>query len=52
MEDKNLAVENGLRIYDNIEELCIKCHNEESPSYKEFNFKEMWAKIGNSVPKK
>ena len=52
MEDKKLAVENGLKIYDNIEELCVKCHNEESPSFKGFNFKEMWAKIEHSVPKK
>lgn len=52
MEDKKLAIENGLKIYDNIEELCVKCHNEESPSFKGFNFKEMWAKIEHSVPKK
>jgi hypothetical protein len=52
MEDKKLSVENGLKIYDNIEELCVKCHNEESPSFKGFNFKEMWAKIEHSVPKK
>ncbi len=52
MEDKKLAVENGLKIYDNIEAFCITCHNCESPSYKEFNFKEMWSKIEHSVPKK
>ncbi|MCJ7713750.1 cytochrome C554, partial [Candidatus Bathyarchaeota archaeon] len=52
MEDKKLAVENGLKIYENPEELCVRCHNEESPSFKEFNFKEMWAKIEHSVPKK
>lgn len=52
MKDKKLAVENGLLMYDNKEELCKKCHNEESPSYKEFNFEEMWAKIKHDVPKK
>jgi hypothetical protein len=52
MKDKNLAVKNGLKIYDNIEALCLKCHNEESPAYKGFDFKEMWPKIQHSVPKK
>ena len=52
MEDKKLAVEKGLKLYDNIEALCVTCHNEESPSFKGFNFEEMWAKIEHSVPKK
>jgi hypothetical protein len=52
MKDKKLAVENGLKIYDNPEQLCVKCHNEESPAFKGFNFKEMWVKIEHSVPKK
>ncbi|MEO8230652.1 MAG: cytochrome c family protein [Ignavibacteriota bacterium] len=52
MEDKKLAVENGLKIYESPEQLCVTCHNEESPSFKGFNFKEMWAKIEHSVPKK
>ena len=52
MEDKKLAVENGLKIYENPEQLCVTCHNEESPAFKGFNFKEMWAKIEHSVPKK
>ncbi len=52
MEDKKLAVEKGLKLYDNVEEFCVKCHNSESPSFKGFNFKEMWAKIEHSVPKK
>jgi hypothetical protein len=52
MKDKKSAVENGLKIYDKPEELCVKCHNEESPAFKGFNFKEMWAKIEHSVPKK
>lgn len=52
MEDKKLAVEKGLIIYDNPETLCMKCHNEESPFYKGFNFKERWAQIKHSVPNK
>ncbi|MFQ5752663.1 MAG: multiheme c-type cytochrome [bacterium] len=34
------------------EKTCVQCHNEESPAYKEFKFKEMVAKIAHSVPKK
>ena len=52
MEDKKAAVEKELIIHDNIETLCVTCHNENSPAFKGFNFKEMWAKIEHSVPKK
>ena len=52
MEDRKAAVDKGLIIHDNIETLCVKCHNENSPAFKGFNFKEMWAKIEHSVPKK
>ena len=51
MEDRKLAIENGLVFYEKPEELCKKCHNEESPFYKGFNFKEMWAKIKHDKPK-
>ncbi|RMF56350.1 MAG: cytochrome C554 [Calditrichaeota bacterium] len=40
----------GLVIPD--EKVCVKCHNEESPTFKTFNFKEMSAKIAHPVPKK
>jgi len=50
MEDKKLAVEKGLMVYDNIETLCVKCHNEESPAFNGFNFEERWAKIKHSIP--
>lgn len=33
------------------EKECIKCHNSESPSYKEFKFAEAWKKIEHSMPK-
>jgi hypothetical protein len=49
MEDKKLAVANGLMVYDNIETLCVKCHNDESPVFKGFNFEERWAKIKHSI---
>jgi len=50
MKDKKLAIVNGLILYDNPEELCVKCHNEESPGFKGFNFEERWAKIKHSIP--
>ncbi|MEJ2104608.1 MAG: cytochrome C554, partial [Ignavibacteriaceae bacterium] len=52
MKDKQEAIKNGLKIYDNIEEFCITCHNAESPTYVEFNFEESWAKIKHNVPEK
>ena len=52
MEDRKLAVENGLFLHEKPEVFCKKCHNEESPFYKAFDFKEMWAKIKHDRPKK
>jgi hypothetical protein len=34
------------------EETCKKCHNQESPTFKAFNFKEFYAKIAHEIPKK
>lgn len=50
MKDKELAVQNGLMLYENKEELCTKCHNEESPTFKGFNLEEMWPKIKHDIP--
>ena len=33
-------------------ETCMQCHNEESPSYKSFNFEEAVAKIAHPMPPK
>ena len=33
------------------EELCVTCHNEESPAFAGFNYEEMVAKISHPVPK-
>lgn len=52
MQDRKLAVEKGLILYDNPEKLCVKCHNEESPAFKGFNFEEKWAKIKHNIPDK
>jgi len=35
---------------ENNEELCKKCHNEESPTFKGFKFDEMWTKIKHDKP--
>ena len=32
------------------EKTCTGCHNAESPTFKAFNFKEMWAKIEHKIP--
>jgi excinuclease UvrABC ATPase subunit len=50
MKDRKLSIEKGLLAYDNPEELCVKCHNEESPAFTGFNFDEMWPKIKHSKP--
>lgn len=55
MKDKAKAIAAGMTEYkDNsaIEKHCKSCHNEKSPTYKEFKFKEMWDKIKHPVPKK
>jgi mono/diheme cytochrome c family protein len=54
MKDKEKAVAAGLKIYKDdkeIEAVCKTCHNEKSPTYKEFKFAERWAKIKHSIPK-
>lgn len=50
MKDKKLSIENGLIVYEKTEDLCVKCHNEESPTFKGFKFDEMWAKIKHDIP--
>jgi cytochrome c peroxidase len=55
MKDKAKSIAAGMTEYKDdaaIEKQCRTCHNEKSPSYKEFNFSEMWEKIKHPVPKK
>jgi hypothetical protein len=52
MKDKAKAIAAGLNISKDDPKLCEKCHNSESPSFKEFNYKEMWAKIKHPIPAK
>ena len=48
MKDRAKAMEKGLIIPD--EKVCKQCHNEESPTFKGFNFKEYVAKIAHDDP--
>jgi hypothetical protein len=50
MKDRQKAIDNGLIIPD--EQLCRKCHNEESPTFKGFNFEEYVKKIAHPNPAK
>jgi uncharacterized protein YceK len=54
MKDKARSIAAGMTEYKDdaaIEKQCRSCHNEKSPTFKEFNFQERWAKIRHSVPK-
>ena len=50
MKDVELAKENGLIIHTEKEAFCTNCHNSQSPTFKEFNYDEMWAKIKHPKP--
>ena len=49
MKSRELCLENGLILP--VEEVCKKCHNAESPTFKSFNFEESIAKIAHPKPK-
>ncbi len=54
MKDKVKAAAAGLVTYKDdaaIEAKCKTCHNDKSPTFKGFVFKDMWAKIKHPVPK-
>ncbi len=54
MKDKAKAIAAGLTDFKDkatIEKLCRTCHNEKSPTHKEFKFEEMWDKIKHPMPK-
>ena len=51
MKAKDEAVKKGLVIPDDIAKFCTTCHNSSSPTFTEFKFEEMWAKIKHNVPK-
>jgi RecJ-like exonuclease len=54
MKDHAKSVEAGMTEYKDeasIEKMCKSCHNEKSPTFKPFEFKERWEKIKHPVPK-
>lgn len=50
MKDRTVAAQNGLKLYEKPEELCVTCHNSESPTAKKFEFAAMWEKIKHTIP--
>lgn len=52
MKSREESVKNGLLVFESIEKSCVTCHNEKSPTYKEFNFEKSWELIKHNVPKK
>ena len=55
MKDHAKAVAAGLKEYKDdaaIQKLCVTCHNDQSPTHKEFKLKDMWDKIKHPMPKK
>lgn len=51
MKDKERAMSNGLIIHTEKEKFCIQCHNQESPTYFEFDYEPMWEIIAHYKPK-
>ena len=49
---KKKAKDAGLVLSDDNGKLCETCHNKQSPTFKGFNHKEMWAKVEHKLPKK
>lgn len=55
MKDHAKAVAAGLAEYKDeaaIKAQCETCHNEESPTYKPFDFEKRWKEIAHDIPKK
>ncbi|TAK54063.1 MAG: cytochrome C554 [Bacteroidetes bacterium] len=54
MKDQAKAIAAGLTSFKDekeIEAKCVTCHNKKSPTFKEFKFPDMWAKIKHPIPK-
>jgi excinuclease UvrABC ATPase subunit len=50
MKDRKEAIAHGLIFHEKKEDYCVGCHNEESPTFKGFEFSAMWDKIKHPVP--
>ena len=51
MVDHDAAIAAGMEL-NKTEEFCVKCHNEESPTFVSFDFEKQWAEIAHPVPEK
>ena len=49
MKNKKIAMDNGLVIPT--EKVCVKCHNKESPTFKEFKFADAYKLVEHHTPK-
>jgi hypothetical protein len=50
MKDRDKAIQNGLQIHEEGELFCVKCHNQDSPTFKGFKYDEYWEKIKHPKP--
>jgi hypothetical protein len=50
MKDQALSLQNGLILPS--EQVCVKCHNSESPNFKGFDYKTYAERIAHSNPNK
>ncbi len=50
MTKEEIRLQKGMIVPD--EELCVTCHNEESPTYKEFKFKDAYKLIEHRTPER
>ena len=54
MKDREESIKNGLNAMlvsdGTAEKQCKTCHNEESPTNKEFDFKKQWEEIAHPIP--
>jgi hypothetical protein len=50
MKNREMAISKGMIVPT--EETCTSCHNEESPTFKGFNYEEKLAKIAHPIPAK
>lgn len=51
MKNKEEAVAGGLILHTEKGKFCVQCHNEESPTYFEFDYDQMWEMIAHPKPK-
>jgi hypothetical protein len=49
MEDREASIAAGMNLPGKAE-FCTKCHNEESPTFKGFDYDEYYAKIAHPIP--